>query len=160
MKLDRDYQLQLLEMLSSAYPNQFDHRSFCNSMDADTKQKYIANMRYLEEHGLVESGIFRSQINHPRITAKGMDFIAQDGGLTAILGLVTIRLDDATLRAIFETALQKGQSADDDKRGMIARLQSLPSDAIKHLTMLILGKGLEQLPDAVSIIESYIRQHG
>jgi hypothetical protein len=156
MILDRDYQLRLLKMLCDAYPNEFDHRNFCHSLDENTGSKYEANMIYLEEHGLVKSGIVDHVFNPPRITAKGMDFLADDGGLTAILGVTTIRFDDNILRAIIETKINNTPGLA-DKPGMISRLRELPADAIKHLTLVVLEKGLDQLPNAISLIESMFR---
>lgn len=60
MILDRPYQLELLKKLSESYPSPFFDPDMDEKMDADEKHRYVANMRYLEEHGLVESGIYRS----------------------------------------------------------------------------------------------------
>ena len=158
MILDRDYQRQLLKMLCDAYPNEFDHRDFCRAMDDETGRKYEANMIYLEEHGLVKSGIVDHVFNPPKITAKGMDFLADDGGLTAILGVTTIRFDDNTLRSIIESKI-KDSSDLTDKTGMISRLRELPTDAIKHLTLVLLEKGLDHLPNAMLLIENIFRSH-
>jgi hypothetical protein len=40
MPLDREYQLELLKMLSEAYPDELDHREFCRNMDEQTEKKY------------------------------------------------------------------------------------------------------------------------
>lgn len=159
MQLDREYQLELLKMLSEVYPDELDHREFCRNMDEQTGRKYAANMTYLQEHGLVNSGIIDHVFNPPRITARGMDFLADDGGLTAILGVTTIRFDDNTLRAIIEAKINNSPSIA-DKPTLIDRLRSLPADAIKHLTLKLLENGLEHIPDAISVIENFFRHYG
>ncbi len=50
MKLDREYQRNLLEMMSEAYPRNFDHRVFCKNFDREEEDKFIAN---LEQHPII-----------------------------------------------------------------------------------------------------------
>ena len=75
MILDRDFQRHLLKLLCDAYPNEFDHREFCRSMDEDTARKYEANMVYLEEHGLVRRGIADHVFNPPRSQLRVWTFL-------------------------------------------------------------------------------------
>ena len=105
MKLDRAYQLELLELLATSYPQSFDIREMARVWDDEQEQRYAANMIYLDEHGLVESAIRFGIDGHmsmalPRITARGMDFLADDGGLSAVLGVVTVKLHEDTLKEL------------------------------------------------------------
>src|SRR5271169_1802463 len=93
--IDRKLQRDLLLLLRSAYPNEI------NSLPADFEMSAaIPNLKYLEEHNLCKSGLgWRgNMINQyvwaggAKITAQGLDFLEEDGGLSAILGIVTVKI--------------------------------------------------------------------
>lgn len=101
--LDRSRQRDILELLSADYP-------FATVVATQQQtDAFIANLHYLMEHGLVEASFSRdnrlpapspsgerykqpAQIaSNIRITARGMDFLADDGGLSALLTIVNVR---------------------------------------------------------------------
>lgn len=87
MILDRKLQRQLLDQTAAIYPDALQIQSF------DLPEPVTsANLKYLEEHGLLrllsssnELGGQAYRVFSAEITAKGLDFLAQDGGLSAIL---------------------------------------------------------------------------
>lgn len=163
MILDRAYQLELLTKLSEAYPDPVPDYEINDRLQGEDRSRYIANMIYLEEHGLVESGITKNvssdySLTQPRINCHGMDLLADDGGLTAILGVVTIKIHDETMKALIEERISVSGASQSDKHRMISELRSLPSSAIKHLTMKLLDLGLEHAPDALPLIEKVLSQ--
>jgi hypothetical protein len=90
MHLDRKLQLTILQELRDNYPNDVAvHRLNCFSED----RQFLGNLIYLREHGLVSGeiteefsagGSIKSML-WAIITAAGLDFIEDDGGLSAIL---------------------------------------------------------------------------
>src|SRR5439155_16102539 len=99
VKVDRDVQRKILEALRDAYPQRKDTRTM-EVGDPDLNE-LGANVAYLEEHGLVDAKWSGSMaVANVKITARGLDFLVDDGGLSAILGVVTIRLHEDTLKAI------------------------------------------------------------
>jgi hypothetical protein len=96
--------------------------------------------------------------SEPTITAAGMDFLADDGGLSAILGTVTIKFHDDTLKQMIEAKILSSEADQKDKSQMISELRSLPASAIKHLTMKLLDLGLEHAPGALPLIEKVLSQ--
>ena len=95
-KLDRGYQRDLLTWMATAYPNRANVSDFLAGTADEQSNKYAANIQYLEEHGLAEGNLRigldgHIMISNPLIYAKGLDFLTDDGGLSAILGVVTIR---------------------------------------------------------------------
>lgn len=158
MKLDRQLQKELLEKMANAYPNRINVHYITSSTEEGFVAKYVANMAYLEEHGLAHSGLHRGlsdiSISDPKITAKGMDFIADDGGLSAILGTVTVKLHDETLRALLALTIEKADLTQPDKQKLLDELRELPAESIKHLTLKLLDKGLESLPAALAVIQT------
>ncbi|MGW8193905.1 MAG: hypothetical protein ACWGOX_06530 [Desulforhopalus sp.] len=90
MHLDRKLQLTILLELRENFPNDVAiHRLDCYS----EKQYFIANLIYLREHGLVggdvseefSAGGSAKSMTWAIITAKGLDFLEDDGGIKAIL---------------------------------------------------------------------------
>lgn len=160
MKLDRDFQRELLFKFSDCYPDFY-------ILDDQTKwaleyrKKYIATAIYLEEHGLIESNIRRTMggeysIGHPKLTAKGNDFIEDDGGLSAILGVVTVRIHDGTIKELIEMKIMQSDLSYSDKQKLTSQLRSLPAETIKHLVMKLVDMGLESAPSAISLISKYL----
>ncbi len=83
VKIDRALQRQILEFLEERYPNSVDTALLPCTAAADCQ----ANLHYLHEHRLVEGSSLRDQgpdFIMVRITARGLDFLADDGGVEAI----------------------------------------------------------------------------
>ena len=160
MKLDRALQHEMLTRLAEHYPNSWTdfHKHFPRG-DAD------ANVHYLEEHGLVvrmESQLGRARIvGSPQITAQGMDFLADDGGLSAVLGVVTIRLHDDTIKSLIEGRILESELPPPEKQRYLDRLRELPAETTKHLVLKLVDLGLEKGPAAIAAIGSFLsRQPG
>lgn len=163
--LDRKLQLELLKKMSASYPDYYD---FDNdySYDSDEYAQAVTNLYYLMQHNLVETrsimssssmdGLKRLQFGAATINQNGLDFLADDGGLSAILNVVTVKFEADTLKAILENRINQSDLAPDDKKSMIDALRELPAESIKHLTMKLLDEGLENLPSAILLIGTYL----
>ena len=87
MRLDRQLQLKILEFLRNSYPQHgkyFNEQSFTNHPD------FMGNVKYLVEHGLIAGSEPRAmgekyQLLNATLTAQGLDFLEDDGGVSAIL---------------------------------------------------------------------------
>jgi hypothetical protein len=156
MELDRAYQRELLQMLANVYPEQLDDRQELMKMSREQRDRYAANMVYLDEHGLVESGLSygNTTARYPlaRITAKGMDFLADDGGLSSILGVVTVKLHEDTLKQLIGQRITESDLPAPEKSKLLEQLKTLPGEAIKHLTLKLVDAGLANWPIAVQAI--------
>lgn len=112
-------------------------------------------IRYLEGHGLldVQGPRYLEKLRHQvsiRATSRAIDFLANDGGLSAILGVVTIKLHDDTIKALIESKILASDLPPPDKQRYLAQLRSLPADATRHVVMKLLDLGLDKSPDAMS----------
>lgn len=163
MKLDRGLQLSLLRSAAEAYPRTFDDylpRFGPEFMPEDV----VANALYLQEHGLVDAGLVTYMdgdfyTTGMKITARGLDFLADDGGLSAILGVVTIKLHEETLLQLIGDKIDQSDLPPPEKKKWTDALRSLPADSIKHLTMKLLDKGLENLPAVLPVIQTYLQSY-
>ena len=164
MQLDRKFQRKVLSAAAGAYPHSVHYEDFNELCDNYSEHFIAANLYYLQQHGLLEEGAIRiSMDNHysfstPRCTHKGADFVADDGGLSAILGTVTVRLHEDTIRELIELRISQSDLPQKEKSEMISMIKKLPADSIKHLTMKLLEKGMEMAPAAaVGLINSFLK---
>lgn len=158
MKLDRALQLEILEFLSDHYAKMPEQVFPDREMTPEEDDKYTTNLLYLEEHGLIDAGLQQGldgdwMSSGAKITAAGLDFLANDGGLTAILGVVTVKLHDETIRDLIAARIQDSNLPPEEKTGLLAQLRELRGESIKHLTMKLLDAGLENLPAALPLIQ-------
>lgn len=153
MKLDRKLQLAILQRLANSYPDSCAK----DKLDSD-HPLFRANVSYLFEHGLIKQKEYRDEkMTEPfaiAITAAGMDFLADDGGLTAILGTLTVKLHDETIRHLLEARIEASDLPEEDKKGWQEKLRELRGESIKHLTMKLLDKGAESLPAILDAIQT------
>ncbi|WP_186061018.1 hypothetical protein [Burkholderia gladioli] len=157
MQLDREYQKNVLTQLAEIYP-QLGH---ADRIEAPSEEVRAANLYYLAEHGLISESIRLnadgSNFYRPcRITKDGLDFLAEDGGLSAILGTVTIKLHEDTFKALLESKIMESELAPADKPKFLAALRSLPADATKHLAMKLLDLAVAQAPGALHVIQTVL----
>lgn len=157
MKIDRDVQKKVLTALAHQYPAYVDSRK----LEICTDEEFLANIHYLKEHGLADYSARGVDTNGRRAyaavaTAKGIDFLADDGGLGAILGVVTIRLHDDTLKAIVASKIEDSALPTEEKNRLTEQLKDLPGEATKHLVLKLIDAGLENWQRALPIIQSML----
>lgn len=155
MKLDRELQLELLKNLEAYYP----HATDVQRWDAEFPGASV-NLAYLHEHGLCDLKFLQAlNANKPfsaRITARGMDFLADDGGLSAILGVVTIKLHDETIKDLIESKILQSDLPEPDKKRFLDRLRELPAETTKHLVLKLVDLGLDKTPTAIETIGKFL----
>jgi hypothetical protein len=153
--LDRALQRQILELLRERYP-----RGTIPVRDLELgEEQTAANLRYLEEHGLCKSGVMIGVNGHlafgaSTITAKGLDFLEDDGGLSAILGVVTVKLHADTIRSLIEAKIETSSMPAEEKSKVRKILANLSEAGLKAATTDLVKSGLDHLPDAVHWLHS------
>ncbi|WP_218689083.1 hypothetical protein [Psychrobacter sp. BF1] len=162
MLLDREMQLAILTELSEVYPAsiELDERY---EFGTDVYRKFVANLAYLQAHKLISEksilmpntvGDYNAMPNISSITHLGMDFLADDGGLSAILGVVTIKFETEQFRIILESMILSSNLPAERKQTMIDVLRELPAESIKHLTTRIVDVGWDNLDSLMTIIQN------
>src|SRR5690606_5343312 len=125
--------------------------------------KFVANLAYLEAHKLISEksilmpntyGDYNAMPNISAITHTGMDFLADDGGLSAILGTVTIKFEAEQFRTILESMILSSTLPAEQKNTMISTLRELPAESIKHLTTRIVDLGWDNLDSLMTILQN------
>ncbi|WP_338722372.1 hypothetical protein [Devosia sp. XK-2] len=149
--LDRAFQRELLSDLRNLYPHAADiKRSYGEQSD----NRLLVNLYYLDEHELIDlkatqfvDGSIKP--HHAKITAKGMDFLADDGGLSAILGVVVVKFHEDTVRGMLLEKIAQSQGEEGVKASLVEKIRNLPADALGKVAERALEAGLESLPNAV-----------
>ena len=162
MELDRKYQLEILQTLAKHWEDPFDElQKLFTPGDKQSYKRYVFTLWYLDQHGLIDAKLDRTNNGYyvsavPEITGKGMDFLANDGGLSAILGTVTVKLHADTLRDLIAAKIDRADLTPADKRKWTDALQSLPAESIKHLATKLIDLALDKGQDAIAVLATYL----
>ncbi|WP_331693517.1 hypothetical protein [Pandoraea sputorum] len=161
MALDRAYQYELLQKLAENYPLETDVDTLCPDGDDESNRRYQANMVYLEQHGLVDAAIQFGIDGHasygwPSINARGMDFLADDGGLSAILGVVTVKLHADTIKDLIEARIDASAASPAEKSALKKHLSTLSSEAMKTVAKSLVETGLKHVPDVAQWLQTLL----
>lgn len=146
--IDRNLQRQVLESLMEAYPNHLASETYTRitNIFADDNS-FVGNLLYLEDHGLIISGLregankYTINSSAMKITAKGIDFLQQDGGLSAILNVTTIKFHrDAVV--VLEDLIALSNMTSEEKEKAKSTLGELSLEALKVVVQTATTAGL------------------
>lgn len=153
MQLDRTKQLAMLEALAAVYPR------YTGDLGVDpVTEEELANLWYLKEQGLVE-GALEMSISQSfifqgvKITAKGLDFLADDGGISAILGTLTVRLHADTIRDLLLARIDASDAPADKKSWLRKQLDLASTETIKKIVGSVVDEGIKRAPDLIQLVE-------
>lgn len=109
------------------------------------------NLFYLQMHGLVELEMSpyledKQVIWHIIPTEKAFDYLAENGGWSAILGVQIVKLHEESVRSLLLQHLEQSNLQPEQKTTLKQAIQALPDTALKHLTTKVLDSALTQLP--------------
>lgn len=162
MKIDRNLQRRILETLREAYPGH-DHRELFRDVEERSGEddRIVANLIYLEEHGLVKSGVRFSlsgeaMYSGAAITAAGLDFLEDDGGLTSILGTVTVKLHADTIRDLMLAKVEAANLPAEEKSQLKKAITTLSTEALKEAAKKLVSAGMDNAPDAIALLRTII----
>ncbi|GFE94405.1 hypothetical protein [Acetobacter persici] len=149
--LDRKLQIELLEKMAAVYPAYLNVGKIPQN-NGQHVRAVIANIYYLMEHGLCIAQEFDEigsdvHLGPPKITAKGLDFLADDGGLDAILSVVTVRFDADTLKSLLANKIDETDASEEEKTFFKKQLEALPDAALKAGTSELVKLGLVSVPN-------------
>jgi len=136
MKLDRDKQRELLELLAEHYPNKF-YVSDIIPDDENEERALYANLIYLHEHGLIEAEAITAlqelTVTTARLTMRGVDFLKDDGGLSAILDVQTIRLHADTLRELLQQKIDQSDLSPEEKSTFKKHVETASHEVVRTI---------------------------
>ncbi|MDH2022922.1 hypothetical protein N5J29_09150 [Stenotrophomonas sp. GD03680] len=154
-RLDRQAQKRVLERLAEDYPQDVVAYVLYEHIEI---QDLDLNVAYLADHGLIEAEYtgpreMGNSLTRARLTHKGLDFLAEDGGLGAILGVMTVKLHEDTLKAIIESKVLASDLPEPEKKRFLDHLRELPGEATKHLVLKLLDAGMDNWHRALPLLQ-------
>ncbi|WP_122075980.1 hypothetical protein [Pseudophaeobacter sp. EL27] len=155
--LDRGFQREILHVVANDYPSASD---ILATFGPQSNNSLKVNLAYLREHGLVEFNVHSNkddQFPMPLqavITAKGLDFLSDDGGLSAILGVVTVQFSEEQFRKLLLEKISAADGAAEDKSAIIQAIEEMPTNALNEVFSRAVDWGIEQAPEALGALQS------
>lgn len=167
MKIDREQQRNILNLLFEQYPWKTNKTlQKVNEFIKEDEARAIGNLLYLQSHGLIDPYIemnafldnceqvdialgdpigtyrpYKIVSECPTITAKGIDFMLADGGLSAILNIQTIRLDGPSTKLLVNYFIEQSNLSEDERNSLREKLKSVPVAVLQEsITKLLAEK--------------------
>lgn len=154
--LDRALMRKMLETLADGYPHAVDAQLLMVDPQSRETLRHVA---YLAEHGLVENEFLGTLdagnvLLTSRLTARGLDFLQDDGGLTAVLNVVTVRLDAETIRGLIEDRVETDKSMPAAEKSLLmAWVKSASKEALSEATKRLVAAALDQTPSLPQLMQ-------
>jgi len=154
--INRALQRDLLLLMRDKYPGTLIEEPQVPDISSDYLK---ANLWYLQEHGLCDSGLVKYgdggfAWSGATINERGLDFLEDDGGLSAILNVITIKIHADTLRDILNAQLDAAPGTKEEKSAIKQSLASLPDAALKAGTSDLVQAALQHIPNAVELVRA------
>jgi hypothetical protein len=153
--LDRDLQRRLLTAMADVHPEPL----ICDQAGFDSSDRaWTSACTYLRDLGLI-SIEQSATLNGPQlvitatITARGLDFLQDDGGLSAALSVVTVRLEADTLKQLIAARVEASDAPEAEKSRIRDWLKSAGSEALSQATQRLVEAALDSAgPAAIRLL--------
>jgi hypothetical protein len=155
MELDRKLQREVLLALQDEYPDSL----LVSVLPGYTNDRnFMGNLFYLQEHGLIEGGDIREpgqcrSMVDVQITKSGLDFLANDGGISAILGSFMLRIPCNEIVEAVEMSFREEEIDEDVRANILDSISKLDSEAMKELVTLMLENSAR---DKIDFLSNYL----
>ena len=162
------------------FPLESNDYNFCNRYTGGEKaytfsnpiyKKIIQNLAYLYEHKYVSLKPCESQYVYvedgkdpeeihmylAKILAPGIDFLEDDGGLSAIHRERTIRIHTDSIREILQIRINESPDLTaEEKSSWVEKLKSLNEASLEHLTLKGLDYALDHGGEGISWLGKWL----
>jgi|GEM_PF-883292 len=177
MRLDHRVQSKALCELAAAYPSQMSQTKVVKRLkawlaeneeemgltDAGANEliRFIKmNLNYMKEHELIKAinlsvDVFGIDIPLPfswAITAKGLDYLEEDGGLSAVFNTVTVKFDVDNIRELVEAGLLSGNVPKEKQSALKKAIHEAPATILQTAISTIVGKGLSDPAGTAKVV--------
>lgn len=148
MIIDRDLQKRILTDLSNIYPKWADITDIDEYYQQLDDRTLIANLKYLAQNELITECIDITTdgmyiLQPTEITHTGLDFLADDGGLSAILNTVTVKIDQSQMADLLKAIANLSQ---EEQKTLFEAIKEAPSKAVETMVEKSVEKGFDNLP--------------
>lgn len=148
-RFDRELQREILLACIRAYPGDTSSSILPPIITSANDDKLAANIIYLSEHGLLVVSPQATDdeyilANNLRITCRGIDFMRNDGGLTSVLNVQTIKIHRDTV-VVLEDLIAISSLTSEQQIKARSRLAEMSNDALSSVVQGVTAAGLSLL---------------
>lgn len=154
--MDKDLQKQILLILQNSYLDPISISELVKEIWPDeasinvTTEKFLQNIKYLYDHSLISSKDINSTVPIyalVEITPKGIDYLEPDGGLSASLGVITVKLHSDTIQQLLAAKIEQSNIPAEDKSRLKTMLGKMGDTALAKLV----EKAIDAIPAAAAV---------
>lgn len=154
--MDKDLQKQILLILQNSYLDPISISELVKEIWPDeasinvTAEKFLQNIKYLYDHSLISSKDINSTVPIyalVEITPKGIDYLEPDGGLSASLGVITVKLHSDTIQQLLAAKIEQSNIPAEDKSRLKTMLGKMGDTALAKLV----EKAIDAIPAAAAV---------
>lgn len=163
--MDKELRKDMLIELRKFYPQETGCTAFiylfCRDKEDVEKcsNKLLFNLNYLIEHKLIDATYELLNVNQKRplpkticINAAGLDFLEDDGGLSAVLNTITVKFDADNIRELLAQGLLK-TDLPDEKKGLLKKaIDGASSTALQTVTTKLVEMGMSHPGAAIKAV--------
>lgn len=125
-----------------------------------SRPNFAANAIYLMQHNLLAGPMFAEgdELHYQffSITVEGVDFMQDDGGISAIKRTTTVKLHAETLRALLLQQVDKCAANDDEKSIIKKAIESAPEEVVRGTIGKLLDAAIDNAPAAMALLSALI----
>ncbi|WP_157132967.1 hypothetical protein [Komagataeibacter oboediens] len=119
---------------------------------------FMTHLKYLHDNRLCEALLSQAMNGKwswggAKITTRGIDHLRADGGLTAELGIVTVKLDADTIKALICSQIDEGTEGAEEKSKLKKAVKSLQGEALKTVTGELVKAGIRHMPTLSRLLD-------
>ena len=78
----------------------------------------------------------------PQLTEKGIDFLLGDEGITSILNIHRVRIEESSLKLLSTTLIELAASSKENRQPLIEKLMDAPVEGLKEYVKDLVKEGL------------------
>ncbi len=124
-------------------------------------EEFCANLEYLDEHGLSDSGIVRGiggkwSWSGSRITAHGISCLRDNTCLVPGSGAVTVKLDAGMIKALLRLQIDRSDAPEEQKKAVAVAIDGMSEEALTTVTRGLVKQGLRSTRDLMHWLRPYI----
>lgn len=169
MNLDRELQKEILEYLIAKYAD--DSAEHVQNLEKKFGPTTPIQLLYLHEHGLISGKVEQvlenpneadpvfwkshRSVNKVRLTARGYDFLTDDGGLSAILNVVTIRIDQEQFKKMLAKNIDQSELPPEKKNALKHLIKNTQQEGMSKLTTEIVNYAFNHAPDLLTYLRTF-----
>lgn len=159
MEVNREFQHDILLYLKDCY--------FVRSIRGGELEKKFGvevhpHLFYLQEHGLISASTITSsetpckRMDSVELTAKGLDFLADDGGLSAILNIVTVRLDQTQFKELLVKQIEESELPKEQQSMLKRIIQETKREGISKIATELVTYSFNHTPHLLNFLHKLL----